>query len=285
MKKVAIGCGIAALLVLALVIAVFVFGARWMKGQLADMQRYSETSELMVSTYGAPEEFLPPADGVYDPQRVALYARMRGEITDAGAGFVSDAEELADYGDAGWFDDLKTMMQIANDGMDFLATADSLLMAADMGRGEYIHYQTLMLEGFFGDSPESFLDGNPGEVRNTDFYEAFEGFATEYRTEAGRLLKSHARLARAAAEDEGESCAPCIDWAAYIDDQLESARARRRHIPLSEPLPESLLAGFEQYRSQLSATRPTDYGTWLLSILMVMELDDDEGNFQIKINE
>ena len=95
MKKVAIGCGIAALVVLALIIAVFVFGARWMKGQLADMQRYEETTELMVSTYGAPEEFLPPADGVYDPERIALFVRMRGEIADAGASFVADAEELA----------------------------------------------------------------------------------------------------------------------------------------------------------------------------------------------
>jgi hypothetical protein len=285
MKKVAIGCGIAALVVLALCIALFVFGARWMKGQLADMQRYEETVELMISTYGTPEEFLPPADGVYDPARIALFASMHGEITDAGAGFVDDAATLADYGDQGWFDDLKTMMQIVNDGMDFLATADSLLMDAEMGRGEYIHYQTLMLEGFFEDSPESFLEGNPGEVRNTDFYEAFEGFATEYRGEAGRLLRAHARLAREAAEDEGEACVPCVEWTAYLDDQLESARARRRHIPLTDPLPESLRAGFEAHRTKLSATRPNDYGTWLLSILMVMELEDDGGNFQIKFNE
>ena len=81
------------------------------------------------------------------------------------------------------------------------------------------------------------------------------------------------------------SCTPCVEWATYIEDQLETSRTRRRHIPLSDPLPASLAAGFEEYRSQLSATRPTDYGTWLLSILMVMELDDDDGNFQIQINE
>jgi hypothetical protein len=281
MKKLAIGCGIVLLVILAVLVAAGIFGARWMKGQLVEWKRYEETSELMVATFGPPEEFLPPADGVYPSDRIELFVHMRGEITDAGARFVDDADALADYGEQGWLSDVKTMMKIVNHGMDYLATADSLLMDAGMGRGEYVHYQVLMLEGFFDDSPETFLDGSPGDVRNSDFYEAFEGFAQEYRTEAHRLLRAQARLAREAAE--GEGCAACLDWAGYLGDQLEEARTRRRHIPLSDPLPATLAAGFEEHRSQLSATRPTGYGTWLLSILMVLELEDDEGGFQINV--
>jgi hypothetical protein len=53
---------------------------------------------------------------------------------------------------------------------------------------------------------------------------------------------------------------------------------------LTEPLPASLETAFAEHRNQLAATRPTDYGTWLLSILMVMELDDDGEGINFEFN-
>jgi hypothetical protein len=283
MKKIAIGCGIAALVIIAIGIGGVIFGIRWVEGQMANAERYERILQEMESAYGLPEEFLPPVDGVYDPERIRLFARMRGELADAGADFVIETNALVPQQDQRWWKEIRGAMKILNSGAGYLATADSLLLDAGMSHGEYAHYQLLMLEAYFEDSVDAFLDSDPDAASGSEFIEAFEAMASEYETEGRRILQAHARNARDAAEQEID-CAACPEWIGYLDDQLERTRGQRRHLPLTDPLPASLEAAFENHRSQLAATRPTDYGTWLLSILMVMELDDDGEGIKFEFN-
>lgn len=293
MKKVAIGCGIAALILAALSIGATIFGLRWMKGQVHDAERYTRLTHEMETAYGAPADYVPPADGNYDPERVALFAHLRTILETSGAPLRDEANALAAGGEKGRFTKLRTMMRLLNTGADYLATADSLLLAAGMSHGEYAHLQTLWLHGARAahasldslDSldrldtwPSSFAANEADPDGEKKFLKAFDSMARDYRDAARTLLQQHARHAREAAEELGANCPTCPAWIDYLDDQLDTARTRRAGVPMLDPIPASLELAFEPHDFALAATRPHDYGSWLTAILMVTELDDDGGN-------
>lgn len=283
MKNVAIGCGIAALVIAAVLVGAGVFTARWVKNQMADAERLSRISGEMKAAYGEPGDFVPPADGIYDPARIDLFVRMRGELLDAGTGLEREVNATAVAGDQKWWNEVRSVVRLLNSGAGYLATADSLLLAAGMSHGEYAHYQVLLLLGEFEDSPEDFVDGSPETATDTEFVQAFEGMVDEYMAEARRVLQSQARNALAAADSAGTDCATCPAWKDYLDEQLAASRERRGYIPLTDPLPVSLAEAYDDRLITLEVTRPRDMGTWLLDILMVMELDDDGQGVKFEI--
>jgi len=283
MKKIAIGCGIAALIITVLGVALGVFGIRWAKQQFADAQRLERVMEEMESVYGKPEDFQPPVDGIYPTDRVELFARMRGELLTIGEEFRFEVEDMALDKKKGWWSGFRAVADLLNGGAGYLATADSLLLAEGMSHGEYAHYQTLMLHGFLGASPEEFLDENPAPEEKSSFYNTFDDIVGQYMLDARSMMQSHARNSREGAEEQGPGCTECEEWLGYIDAQLENSRSHRSHIAMTDPLAPSLAEAFADRRYELEATRPSDYGTWLLSILMVMELDDDGNGFKVEI--
>jgi hypothetical protein len=283
MKKIAIGCGIAALIVAGIGIGAGVFGVRWVKQQMADAQRLERVMEEMESAYGKPEEFQPPDDGKYPADRVELFVQMRGELLSAGEEFHFEVEDMALEGKKGWLSGVRAVIGLLNRGAGYLATADSLLLEAGMSHGEYAHFQTLMLHGFLRESPETFLDENPPPREGSDFSKAFSDIVRQYMVDARSMMQDHARNARDGAGKRGPGCLECEEWTDYLESQLEVSRSDRTHIAMTDPLTPSLAEAFTDRRYEFEATRPSDYGTWLLSILMVMELDDDGDGFKLEI--
>jgi hypothetical protein len=285
MKKVAIGCGIAALIFIAIGIGATVLGVRWMNHQVADAERYETVTNQMVAEYGEAEAWAPPVDGNYDPARVALFAELRTRVHGAGDHLRDEAADMATGQNKNWLKGLRSMMRILNAGMGYLADADSTLMDAGMSRGEYAHLQAMWLHAGSAGWPEDFTPGPTGRGAHESFLKVFEDLAEGYEDETRTLLKAHARNARDAADDAGPECESCPAWLEYLDDQLEASRTSRSYVPLLDPLPESLALAFDQYEYELRTTRPNDYGTWLMAILMVMELDDDGQGINIQIGE
>ena len=283
MKKIAIGCGIAALIVVGIGVGVGIFGVRWVKQQMADAQRLERVMEEMEAAYGKPEEFQPPDDGNYPADRIRLFAQMRGELLSAGEEFHFEVQDMALDGKKGWLRGVRAVIGLLNQGAGYLATADSLLLEAGMSHGEYAHYQTLMLHGFLGESPEVFLDENPPPREESDFSKAFSDIVRQYMVDARSMMQDHARNARDAAGKRGPDCLECEEWTAYLDIQLEESRSSRARIAMTDPLAPSLAEALSDRRYEFEATRPSDYGTWLLSILMVIELDDEGNGFKLEI--
>lgn len=285
MRKIAIGCGIAALVIAVLLVGAGVFTVRWVKDQMVDAERLTRIASEMESEYGAPETFVPPADGRYAPERIELFTRLRGELQDTGAGLRESTNRIADGGKQRWWNKVRTMIELLNSGAGYLATADSLLLDAGMGHGEYAHYQTLLLHGEFGTSPTDFVESSPQMAADTEFASAFDEFVDEYMAEARRLLLAHARNARDAADSLGATCATCPAWSAYLQEQIEASHTQRGFIPMTDPLPASLTTAFEAERARLEATLPEDMGAWLLEILMVIELEDDGNGIRFEIGD
>jgi hypothetical protein len=282
MKKFAIGCGIAALVLAALIVGAGVITVSWVKNQMGDAERLTRISREMEQTYGAPEEFVPPADGRYDSARIDRFVQVRAELLDAGEDLRDRVNQTAEAGDQGWWRELRSMLKLLNAGAGYLATADSLLLAAEMAHGEYAHYQTLMLHGQFGESPEEFLENNPQMATESEFNNAFAAMVDEYSLEARRLLQAHARNALEAADSLGTDCESCPEWIEYLDEQLGASRNRRSYIPMTEPLPETLDAALQDRSISLETLRPRDAGAWMLELLMVMELEDDGQGVKIE---
>jgi hypothetical protein len=283
MKNIAIGCGIVALVIGAIAIGTTIFGVRWVKQQLADAERYEHVRNEMRDEYGLPEDFTPPMDGQYDPARVDQFVSLREHILDEGQPVRAEIEEMAAGKSEGWFKGMRTLLTIINKGVGYIATADSLLLDAGMSHGEYAHYETIVVCGMLEEDVQDFLDQHPLPEEEDKFAEAFDDLARQYRRDARSLLESHARNAAQEARSAPSECETCPAWLDYLEDQLEQSRLDRRHVAFTDPLPESLAASFERHRVALEATRPTDYGTWILTMLMVMELDDDDGGFQVEI--
>jgi hypothetical protein len=285
MKKIAIGCGIVALIITVLGIAAGVFGVRWAKQQFANAERLERVMEEMEAAYGKPEDFQPPVDGNYPADRVQLFVRMRGELLTVGEEFRFEVEDMALDRKKGWWSGIRAMAGLLNAGAGYLATADSLLLEEGMSHGEYAHYQTLMLHGFLGESPVEFLDGMPSSEDESSFFNTFDDIVEQYMLDARSMLQDHARNSRKGAGAQGSACTECEEWVGYLDTQLENSRSRSDTMAMTDPLAPSLAEAFADRRYELEATRPSDYGTWLLSILMVMELDDDGDGIKVEFGD
>ena len=111
---------------------------------------------------------------------------------------------------------------------------------------------------------------------------AFDDIVGQYMLDAHSMLQDHARNSREGAEAQGPACTECEEWVGYLDTQLENSRSRSDTLAMTDPLAPSLAEAFADRRYELEATRPSDYGTWLLSILMVMELDDDGDGIKVE---
>ncbi|RKZ15855.1 hypothetical protein DRQ53_07895 [bacterium] len=288
MKKIAIGCGVTAAVVVAILIGAGVFGARWMKGQFHEAERYERISDGMVVEYGDPNDYTPPFDGNYDPNRVAIFASIRGQLEGVGLNLREETEDLAQTTDPGWWKGIRMTMRLLNAGAGYLATADSLLMDAGMSRGEYAHLQTAWLHSTGDEWPEDYADTQPApeDEDEQSFDSVFEEMAEEYSDQASVLMQAHARNARDAAIDARDDCVDCPTWIEYLDGQLEATRNQRSHVAMLDPVPNSLALALEQHKYELDITRPRDHGSWLMVMLLVIELDDDgDDGIQFRFGE
>ena len=278
MKKFLVGCAIFAVVAVLLSVGSSFFVIKWLQGELPDGDKLERYEREMQAQYGQLGEWVPPLHGEYDPARIALYVDLRENIlTEAGnlgAGFddlVAPERERGRFL-SGLVSGAKRTLHLVRGSIELVATADSMLLEAEMPRGEYAHYTLLLHHGYFAVDVDGLLEPLQELDEKDKSREAVEKLAEEFREQSREIFREQLRLARAV---ETET-APDSEWA----DRLRVALSARDHdpFPLSSPLPAALRAAFDTHRDRLSATRPRSIGMWLAETPLLVKLEEEHSN-------
>ena len=279
MKKFLIGCGVLTGVAVLLIAVGSFFAVRWVKENAPDLERLENYEQQMLEEFGQAREFVPPLDGVYDAERIRLYARLRQGIFDDSAELrgridaeIADTSEGAS-GIRGFFSNVKKGATYVRSSFEYIADADSILLDAGMGRGEYVHYTGLLLRGGIGVDLTEFMDVDLPE----DEQSAFEAIALEFEDESRKLVLDQWDNLLRTSRDEA--------WTEAVREQV--GRTRRRESPwpfVRSDLPPSLTDVFAEVRSTLENTKPRSAGALLLENVLGATVDDEGGGMQIKFD-
>jgi hypothetical protein len=278
MKKFLVGCSIFAVVAVILSVGASFFVIKWLQSELPDGENLERYEREMQAQYGQLGEWVPPLHGDYDPERIALYVDLREKIvaesTELSAGFddLVDPERERGRFLSGLISGTKRTMRLVRGSLELVTTADSLLIDAEMPRGEYAHYTLLLQHGYFMVDIDALLEPLQALDEKDDARKAVEKLAEGFRDKSREIFREQLRLARAIETETSPDSA----WA----DELRQALSAREEdpFPLSAPLPAALLAAFDTHRSRLEATRPRSIGVWLAETPLLVKLEEEHSN-------
>ncbi len=286
LKKFLIGCAVVTAVLALLLIGGGIFVGKWFASQLPDTDRVESFEQQMADRFGPVSDFVPPADGVYDPSRVAIFVDLRERIVDLGRPVAEGYDELG-RGDrvggrslSGIISGARWTMRLLRNSLEYVAVVDSVLLDAGMGRGEFTHYQLLLLHGYLDVDPEALLEPLQQRPEEDDARKVIEKLVREFGDEARRSFESQLRLARSVADARTHP-----EWVARLEAALRES-GDDESFPLSDPLPPSLRAAFDTHDDRLEATRPRTIGEWLRDLSATLEIEtDDDGGVQIRLGD
>lgn len=275
MKKVLIGCGVVTVVVLLLLVGGGVFVTRWLQDQFPDTDVLEQRERRITERFGEPREWVAPLDGVYDPDRVATFVRLRSQLLPHGEEIARGFDAIADTTDEGpsglrgVLSGTRQVIGLVSGSLDYLSHADSLLLAADMGKGEYAHYQILALHGVLGVDVDAMLQELGRAMDTHESYEPLHDLLEQYRDEAERLMRSHVAntLDRLRESASGDTLA----WREFLRD------GRDAPLPLVDPVPPGFRQALEPHLSSLEVTRPSTVGQMLREAPLVLDLETSDG--------
>lgn len=274
MKKIAIGCGVLALITIGLGIAGVYLFSRWAEDHFPDTGAAARIRTELDATYGPADEYVPPVDGAYDPERVAVFVDVREQLhphllaTAAEIdGIFERATSASDGGFRGFFSQMGSAIGAMGGLLHQSAVTDSLLLGHGMGRGEYDHLRLVLTRGWFDTDAlraewESAL---AGQEKESEGLAALHEFLEESEQHASETLRRHlANLDGALGADAPDSVRAYVDT---IDAD--------RDFPFTNPVPPALATAFEAHAVRLRATIPATFGAWIAE---GADLIDEEGS-------
>ncbi len=286
LKKVLIGCGVAAALCILLFIGGVWMVARWAKEKFPSTKQIEAVQLDLKQRFGDREAFLPAAN--LDPARLEIFLGVRDSLVARGAVVGGDVEHLGRIGKQ-TENKKRTMIErilqgtntarggigLATRALDYTLRRGQALLEAGMGDGEYGY--------LFALSYFSYLEWNPaaGDTATTDkdvrsdtgarqtlsamretFIQQLRNLETSLAADPNRDREADALLALVRAE---------------IAETVDGGR-----FPLAGRMPPAWRAVLDRYRDRIAATRPRNPTELFLDR---MEYRNEGINFQFDRSE
>ncbi len=275
MKKFFIGCGAFVVLVLVLaIVGIYVF-SQWAQGILPEMEEFARNRAELVERYGSLPDYVPPLDGSYDPGLLARFVDVREALQPRQDALAADFDAILGRGPderpsgiGGFLDEMRSAMDMVARTARYTAFSDSVLMAHEMGRGQYGHIQLVLLYGW----------SNLADER-AEWAAALEAGRSEDEAieAAAELFDAHARRSREVLREHLANLRREIDARAAGDSArafLERVEGGSQEFPFTDPVPPALREGFEAHEVRLRTTTPRTLGQWLAEAPALLEEED-----------
>lgn len=285
MKKLLVGCGVAVVVILLLLVGAGVFVTRWVQDRMPDMEKLGEYESTLVARHGEADVWTPPLDGVYEMERVARFVQIRQALRPAHQRMAARFDDLVAPGKPepkglrGMIGGARAVVTALSGGMELLVLADSLLIASDMGKGEFAHYNLLTVHGVQAVSIDRSVDELRDAVDQDDARVAMREMLEQYESESRALLRAHIDnvLRELGTRESGPETAAWLD---LLRDARESSSGK---LPLTDPVPPGFLEAIAPWRSTLELQRPHSLGELLAQLPFVLRSEDQQsGNVQFR---
>jgi len=252
----AFGCGALLLIVVAVGgVGAFLVG-RSVKGVVSAF----ETQEQLVDRFGAPTDYVPPADGAIPADRMEIFLVVRealrptrteletrfdafsgGDLTETEGGFMAVLGMLRGLG------------SLLDPIGEYIADRNRLLLEREMGSGEYVYIYSTSYYSWLGHSPEegptiktAAAAGQPVFSAGKSTFGA-DQLRERYRRYAREMLKSQLEAVRKNADSDP-------GWIDTLKNEIGRFRADPSHVVWLDGVPSAIEASLATYRPRLEAT-------------------------------
>jgi hypothetical protein len=255
-SKVLTGCGLGCLALVIISVALGWMGYRWAQDTVATVETATETQEELDFAFGRARDFIPPIDPGLPEDRMKVFLAVResltvprNELAEAVAGLAPDG------GQSGVFSGLRVATagaSIAPRALEFTRARNEILLAEEMGFGEYMWIYWMTYHALLGHPPgeselhqslaERAADGGSSHVQFGGDLEP-ERMTWRLRRELLTMLRN---LDEELADDPDRE-----DWRREVEAEIAVVEGEPGRVPWQDGLPASVIADLEPFRSRL----------------------------------
>jgi TonB family protein len=258
-QKWLIGCGIGCATLIVLIVGLVTSGIFFIRGKFQPLQEASDSRRAVVAAYGAPESYVPPANGAIAPARMEAFLLVRDAL--------KNPQDQLDSGLASFdFDRLKqkqpsfgSVLRVLNDLSNVIVPIGAytnqrnrVLLEKRMGLGEYAYIYTIAYHSWLGHAPD---EGPPvlARLRLRDRNQSFgndsnispESVRRQYRRVILRLLGN--QLDSIKNEEHGK-------WRDMLRAEIDRIEREPERVAWQDNLPPLIEESLKPFRNQLVST-------------------------------
>lgn len=293
MKKVLIGCGIAAGVV-------FVVGAgtmTWLflsvKGSMPDTERAERFEQELAERYPSAAEYVPRSDGqLVDEVQLERFTQLRQDLRLPQTRAAGSLDDLTgrfgqDFEDGSGWHKFKTVLGSVKGGVDlagnmveYVTVRDSLLLDHEMGLGEFTYLNALVLFSWLEWDPVANFDQNPAVSGDEQLEEA----SAEVLGSARRVFRDQLRRMTDALAEVADPSPAQAELLARLESEFDHGSTGREGFPLRGNLDAETLALLERFGFELRASLPQTFGEVVVEGANFQDIEFNKGSIRIETN-
>jgi len=293
MKKVLIGCGIAAAVIFVIGAGSMVWLFMSVKNTMPDTQRAERFEKELGERFPSASGYVPRTDGrLLDEIQLTRFTQLRNDLRlpqNRAAGSLDDLTGRfgADFEDGSAWHKFKTVLGSVRGGVDlagnmveYVTVRDSLLLEHEMGLGEFTYLNALVLFSWLEWDPVADFDQSPAVSGDTQLKEASADVLDSARRVFRKQLE---RLADALAEIADPSPAQ-EELLARLESELDTGQPIHVGFPLRGNLDADTLALLERFGFELRASLPQTFGEVVVEGANFQDIEFSKGSIRIETN-
>ena len=256
-QKWLIGCGIGCAVIIVLIVGLVAGAVVYVRGRFQPLQEAADSHKRLVTAFGAPDAFIPPANGAISQERMEAFLSVRDSLKDAQVRVDSalasfDFERLNARRPSFW-----AVLGILNDvgnlltlGGQYVNGRNQALSDQRMGLGEYAYIYSISYHSWLGHSPE---EGSEivARLRDRERIHASddnplnpESIRRQYRRLILRLLRNQLDSMKGSEE---------TSWRRTLEEEISRIDKNFDRIAWQDNLPPQIEEQLKPFRSRLEA--------------------------------
>lgn len=257
-QKVYLGCGIGCAVIIVLIVGLVTGAVVYVRGRVQPLQQATDSYRKLVTAYGAPDAYVPPANGAVSQERMEAFLSIRDSLRDAQARMDTalanfDFERLNERHPSFWrvlgiLNDVGNLLTV---GGEYVNGRNRALSDKHMGLGEYAYIYSTCYYSWLRHAPEegseilSKMRNREGGFRTSDDTPINpEAIRLLYRRLILKLLRNQLNSVKGSEE---------TNWRRTLEEEISRIDKGSDRIAWQDNLPTQIEEQIRPYRSRLEA--------------------------------
>jgi len=258
-RKWLVGCGIGCFLLVALVVGLVAAGFFGARKVVRDFEAAEEISREVTERFGAIGDFIPAADGAIPPPRVETFLDIRNTTASERQSLEASIDKLSRGVEGrpdGFVGTVRSALGLLPLVARFMASRNSALLEAGMGRGEYLYYYAVAYYAWLDfevqDGPP-FLLVNEGHGSGIQIDDDHAVLARRGEIIRGRLNRQLLPVLKnqLAILDETTTTEKALSWREQLQAEVTAMDADPSRLPWQNGVPDVIAGSLEPFRAKL----------------------------------
>lgn len=260
-RKWLVGCGIGCFLLVVLIVGLVGAGFFGARKVVRDFEAAEKIGREVTGRFGATGDFVPATDGAIPPQRIEVFLEIRDMTASERENLEASIRQLSQGVEGrpdGFVDTVRSAFGLLPLMARFLASRNSALLEAGMGRGEYLYYYAVIYFAWLDfdvDDGPPFLLVNEGDGAGIQIDDDHAVLARRREIISGRLNRQLLPVLKnqLATLDASMTTEKTLSWRTQLQTEVAAMEADSTRLPWQDGVPAVVVEAIQSYRAELEA--------------------------------